>query len=204
MKTNKLLMGAMAASVLAVASQSVLAHGGAMGIVKERMDGMGVMKEAMKVLTPMMQGKVDYDADVVRDRAGDISQHAGTTMTKLFPEGSTDAPSEAKLEIWQDWESFAALAEQLRVTADGLAAASDNGLMMAGNAPADGGMMAGQGGAMMGSGMMAGQGTGMMGSGMMGGQGAGMMDFADMPADGVFTMMGQVCSACHTRFRAEK
>lgn len=186
MKPNKLLVGVMAASVLTVASQSVLAHGGATGVVKERMDGMGVMKEAMKVLTPMMQGKVDYDANVVRDRAGDISQHAGTTMTKLFPEGSSEAPSVAKLEIWQDWESFAALAEQLRVTADGLAAASDNGLLIAGSPPAGGGMMAGQG------------------TGMMGGQGADMMDFADMPADGVFTMMGQVCSACHTRFRAEK
>lgn len=200
MKTKNLFVGAVGASVLMVASQSVLAHGGATGVVKERMDGMGVMKEAVKVLTPMMQGQVDYDAAVVRERAGDISHHAGDTLTKLFPEGSTDAPSEAKPEIWQDWESFSTLAEQLRVVADGLAAASENGLMMAGTAPASGGMMGGQTGTMMGGAMMGGQSGGMMGTSASG----GMMDLSQMPADGVFAMMGQVCSACHTRFRLEK
>ncbi len=43
----------------------------------------------------------------------------------------------------------------------------------------------------------------MMGGGMMG-EDMGAMDFAQMPADGAFMMMGQVCAACHTRFRAEK
>ncbi|WP_170761413.1 c-type cytochrome [Ruegeria lacuscaerulensis] len=197
MKTEKLLLGVVVASVLVVASQSVFAHGGATGVVKERMDGMGVMKEAMKVLTPMMRGQVDYDASVVRERSEDISRHAGEALTKLFPEGSLDAPSEAKPEIWQDWDAFSALADQLRVMADGLADASENGLMMAGETSAVGGMMGGQGGSMIGGGMMGG---GMMG----GGAGSDMMDLSQMPADGVFAMMGQVCSACHTRFRVEK
>ncbi|WP_170394389.1 c-type cytochrome [Ruegeria arenilitoris] len=192
MKTEKLLLGVVFASLLAVASQSVFAHGGATGVVKERMDGMGVMKEAMKVLTPMMRGQVDYDTAVVRDRSEDISRHAGEALTKLFPKGSLDAPSEAKPEIWQDWEAFSTLADQLRVMADGLAEASENGLMMAGEAPAVGDMMGGQGGSMMG------------GSTIGTGVGANMMDLSQMPVDGVFTMMGQVCSACHTRFRVEK
>lgn len=192
MKNEKLLLGAVVASVLVVASQSVFAHGGATGVVKERMDGMGVMKEAMKVLTPMMRGQVEYDAAIVRERAEDISNHAGEALTKLFPEGSLDAPSEAKPEIWQDWREFSALADQLRVMADGLVEASENGLMMGGETSAAGGMMGGQSGSMMGGGMM---GTGASG---------GMMDLSQMPADGVFTMMGQVCSACHTRFRIEK
>ncbi|WP_170325366.1 c-type cytochrome [Ruegeria arenilitoris] len=192
MKTENLLLGAVVASGLAVASQSVFAHGGATGVVKERMDGMGVMKEAMKVLTPMMRGQVEYDAAVVHERAEDISHHAGEALTRLFPEGSLDAPSEAKPEIWQDWAAFSAMADQLRVTADGLAEASENGLMMAGETNAVGGMMGGQGGSMMGGDMMG------------AGAGSGMMDLSQMPADGVFTMMGQVCSACHTRFRIEK
>ncbi|WP_170387876.1 c-type cytochrome [Ruegeria atlantica] len=192
MKTENLFLGVVVASVLAVATQSVFAHGGATGVVKERMDGMGVMKEAMKVLTPMMRGQVDYDASVVRERSEDISRHAGEALTKLFPEGSLDAPSEAKPEIWQDWEAFSALADQLRVMADGLAKASENGLMMAGDAPAVGEMMGGQSGSMMG------------GSKMGTGAGTDMMDLSQMPADGVFTLMGQVCSACHTRFRVKK
>ncbi len=200
MKTEKLLLGAVVASVLVVASQSVFAHGGATGVVKERMDGMGVMKEAMKVLTPMMRGQVEYDAAVVRERSEDISRHAGGALTRLFPKGSLDAPSEAKSEIWQDWEAFSALADQLRVMADGLAEASENGLMMAGEMPAVSGMMGGHDGTMMGD-----QGGSMMGGGTMGtGASGGMMDLSQMPADGVFTMMGQVCSACHTRFRIEK
>lgn len=188
MKTKLLMLGAGFASMMAVAA---LAHGGATGVVKERMDGMGAMQEAMKVLTPMMQGQSDYDPDVVRAQASIIATHAGDALTSLFPEGSVEGPSEAKAEIWQDWEGFATLAEQLRSGADGLASAAGNGLMMSGDAPAAGMMDQG----------------GMMGGGMMGGmmdQDIGAMDFAQMPADGAFMMMGQACAACHTRFRAEK
>ncbi len=184
MKIEKLAIGAVAASATATA----WAHGDATGIVKERMDGMGVMKEAIKVLTPMMQGKTAYDADVIRREATRIGDHAGDALTRLFPEGSGGAPSEAKDVVWNDWQNFAALADQLRVAASGLAMAADNGLMMAD--------ASGQGASMMG-------GSTMMGGAMMGGR-ATMMDYADMPADGAFTMLGQVCSACHTRFRAEK
>lgn len=200
MNIRKITMGAALASVTAVAA---LAHGGATGIVKERMDGMGVMKEAVKLLTPMMQGQVGYDAETVRSQAAKIAAHAGEAMTKLFPENSNAKPSEAKDAIWQDWDSFTGMAEQLLVMADGLAAAADNGLMMSGT---------GSGGGMGSAGMMGTDTAGMMGTGGGGmmGTGAGMMadtitaaQLAEMPVDGVFAMMGQVCSACHTRFRAE-
>lgn len=198
MKTEKLMLGAAFASVFAVAAW---AHGGATGVVKERMDGMGAMKEAVKVLTPMMQGKTGYDPAVVRDQAAIIAAHGGDALTALFPEGSTMDPSEAKDTIWQDWDGFAALADQLRDGAEGLAAAADNGLMMSGGA-AGGDMMGSDaaGAAMMGGDAMGG---GMMGAGMMG-QDMGAMDFAQMPADGAFAMLGQVCSACHSRFRVEE
>ena len=195
MKISNLVPGAMVASIISAAA---LAHGGATGIVKERMDGMGVMKEAMKVLTPMMQGKTDYNAATVRSEAGKIAAHAGDALTKLFPEGSLDKPSEAKREIWQDWTSFSDLAAQLEFFSKGLADASENGLMMAGTQ--QGGNMMG-GSTMMGSGTM--MGGGMMGSGSMMG---GRLDpdaLAQMPADGVFMMLSQTCSACHTRFRSE-
>ncbi|GGE62761.1 c-type cytochrome [Actibacterium pelagium] len=201
MKLSKLAAGAAVVSSLAV---TALAHGGATGVVKERMDGMGVMKESMKVLTPMMQGKTPYDADVIREEAKKIAAHSGEAMTKLFPEGSTDKPSEAKSEIWSQWEDFSNLAAQLEALSEGLALAAENGLMMAGSGQGNllgGSSMMGSGTGMMGSGMM---GSGMMGSGMMGN--APMMEpsaLAQMPADGVFTMLGQACSACHTRFRAE-
>ncbi|MDE4099705.1 c-type cytochrome [Phaeobacter gallaeciensis] len=199
MKLTILISGAAIASLLSAAA---LAHGGATGIVKERMDGMGVMQDSMKVLTPMMQGKTDYDAEAVRREAEKIQAHAGEALTKLFPEGSNGKPSEAKPDIWADWDGFASLAAQLEVFARGLAAAAGNGLMMADGQ--QGGMMGG--GSMMGSsGMASGSMMGgtMMGTAGMMGAGHSTGELAQMPADGVFMMMSQVCSACHTRFRSE-
>lgn len=198
MKLTNVITGAALASLLSAAA---LAHGGATGIVKERMDGMGVMKESMKVLTPMMQGKTEYDAEAVRREAAKIQAHAGDTLTKLFPEGSEGKPSEAKPEIWTDWNGFAGLAAQLETLSAGLAAAADNGLMMA--ETQHGSMMEGStmmGSSGMGSGSM--MGSGMGASGMTGGAHSAE-ELAQMPADGVFMMLSQVCSACHTRFRSE-
>ncbi|MDP2520620.1 cytochrome c [Shimia thalassica] len=170
---------------------AALAHGGATGIVKERMDAMADMGKAVKAITPMMRGETDYDAKVVRQAAATFSRHAGESMTDLFPEGSGGMPSEAKDAIWSKWAEFSALAGQLGIVSEGLAGAADNGLMGGGS-----GMM-GSGSGMMGS-----------GSGMMGGSGAmgramTAAQISEMPVDGAFTMLTQVCSACHTQFRAE-
>ncbi|WP_171182114.1 cytochrome c [Ruegeria sp. HKCCD8929] len=200
---TRLTTGAIVASLIAV---SALAHGGATGIVKERMDGMSAMKESMKILTPMMQGKVPYNEQTVRREAEKIGHHAGESLTKLFPKGSDDKPSEAKPAIWRDWDAFSELAEQLHAYSEGLALAAGNGLMMSGSA-LGAGMMAGSetmmgGSAMMGNSMM-GSDT-MMGAGMMPEGTPGLEELSEMPADGVFMMLSQACSACHTRFRSEK
>lgn len=195
MKTKKFVMSAVVASSFAVVA---FAHGGATGIVKERMDGMSAMGQTMKALAPMMRGEVAYDAEAVRNGAELIGSHAGETLTGLFPEGSGGMPSEAKDAIWEDWEEFSELAEQLHTISEGLALASENGLMMMQEGTADTGSMMG-GGSMMSSGSMMGS------SAMMGGS-PGMMgreELAEMPADGVFAMLSQVCSACHTKYRAE-
>ncbi len=197
-----------AGCVLAISGLSTLAlaHGGATGIVKERMDGMMAMSKVVKSLSAMMRGDTEYDAEAVKDGAAIIKSHAGETMTALFPDGSASHESEAKPEIWSDWESFSAYAEQLAVYADGLAAAADNGLMHGDGSSMMGGqsgMMGNDNGMMGGSSMM---GSGMTGNGMMG-DATTMMDadqLAQMPVDGVFNMVTQTCSACHTQFRAEK
>jgi len=119
-------------------------------------------------------------------------------MTQLFPEGTGGAPSEAKETVWSQWEEFSELAEQLGVFAEGLAGAADNGLM---SSSAGAGMMGS--GAMMGNSTMMGSGTMMGGGAMMGGERMTAAQVASMPADGAFTMVTQVCSACHTKFRTE-
>ncbi|EPX82134.1 c-type cytochrome [Salipiger mucosus] len=178
-----MLGGALVAGTVAGA----WAHSGAEGVVKDRMDAMKAMQDAVKTITPMMSGQADYDAAAVREAADVIEARAGKELTELFPEGSIEGPSEALPAIWQDTERFRTLAARLKTAAEGLGLASENGQHGAGS------MMGDQGG-------------------MMGGAQAADMPMADamdaealgqMPADGAFTMMTQVCSACHDRFREE-
>ena len=181
--------------VFTSAALAAYAHGGATGIVKERMDAMSDMGEAVKAITPMMRGETEFDAAVVRSAAKTIGNHAGAKLTELFPEGSGGAPSETKDSVWTNWNEFTEMADRLEVYADGLGRAADNGMMASGQ----NGMSSS---AMMGGSSMMGSGTTMMGGGMMG---AAMTadDIAGMPVDGAFAMVSQVCSACHTKFRAE-
>ena len=195
MKKTTLLLSLIAVS----AASLVWAHGSATGIVKERMDGMAAMSKATKAITPMMRGNVEYNAEAIRDYARTIEEHAGEAMTKLFPEGSGGMPSEAKDDVWTDWDQFEVLAMQLESLGKGLAQAAENGL-------AESVFEEGASTNMMGTSGMMGTG-GMMGTdGMMGQTMNGMIDIemlAQMPADAVFAKVGQTCSACHTKFRAE-
>ncbi|WP_120505446.1 c-type cytochrome [Sulfitobacter mediterraneus] len=194
----RLVMVAFSLTTLGLAA---FAHSGATGVMKERMDAMGEMGDAMKRLTPMMRGQTAYDPDVVRNAADTMIGHAGTQMTELFPEDSNGAPSEALDAIWEDWEEFAALAEALRTSAEGMKLAADNGLAGPGDMP--GGGMMGTDKGMMGTGqnMMGG------GQGMMGGTPGQMMTtdmLAEMPVNAGFMAVTQTCSACHQKFRAEE
>lgn len=193
----RIWMTALVASSVGLAA---LAHSGATGVMKERMDAMGEMGDEMKRLAPMMRGQTEYDPDVVRNAADTMIGHAGAQMTELFPEGSNGEPSEALDTIWEDWEEFAALAEALRTSAEGMKLAADNGLAGQGEMPGGGMMGTGQG-------MMGGN-QPMMGAGqsMMGGAPTQMMTtemLAEMPVNAGFMAVTQTCSACHQKFRAE-
>ena len=194
----RIWMTALVASSVGLAA---LAHSGATGVMKERMDAMGEMGDEMKRLAPMMRGQTEYDPDVVRSAADTMIGHAGTQMTELFPEGSNGEPSEALDTIWEYWEEFAALAEALRTSAEGMKLAADNGLVGQGEMPGGGMMGTGQG--MMGTGQT------MMGGNqpMMGAAPTQMMTtemLAEMPVNAGFMAVTQTCSACHQKFRAEE
>lgn len=196
---KRIIAGAGFAALLA--TTVAFAHGGATGVVKERMDAMDAMGEAVKTLAAMMRGETKYNAETVRETAAVIDNHAGEAMTALFPEGSDGEPSEAKPAIWTDWQEFQALAGRLDILAAGLGAAADNGMMMQGGGTGTGGGMMGSG-----SGMMGGS-SGMMGGNSMMGGGSAVPDakeLAQMPVDSVFHLVVQTCSSCHTKFRAEK
>ncbi len=107
----------LAAGAVAAMTAAVFAHGGATGIVGERMMGMMMLSEQIKLLTPALSGGGDATPATLKEAAGMIKMHAGTAMTDLFPEGSTEAPSEARVEIWTRWPEFTGYADRLAALA---------------------------------------------------------------------------------------
>lgn len=209
-------------AVTPVVSQQVIAHGGATGIVKERMDLMVDMKDAVKAVSAIFKGETAYNPDTIRSAAAIIRDHSGEAMIQLFPEGSLTKHSEAKPELWQEWQRFKQLAERQTSLAEGLYRAADNQQGLGMMDQSNGQHMMGSGG-MMGqqnSGHMMGQQNSghMMGSnGMMKQNSSGhMMDsngkmpmddpehLAQMPSSMVFKMLTDNCGSCHESYRVEK
>ncbi len=187
MKIKTITTGIIIASIIAGVG---IAHEGATGIVKERMDAMSIMGKNIKLLVPMMQGKSTYNAQIVRDAALEIKSHSGETMTELFPKmdmemDMTKNVSKAKSVIWQDWDRFSDLSNQLLILTQGLALAADNGLASKSSAS---------------------NASPQENATMMGGAPKAdptLEELAKMPADSVFKLVTNSCAACHTQFRTD-
>lgn len=95
---------------LMLSPMSALAHGGAQGVVKQRMDQMDEMKDAVKAISAMLKGRSAYDQGEMRALATTLQQRSGDALVKLFPEGSLQKPSEALPVVWQEWDRFERLA----------------------------------------------------------------------------------------------
>jgi len=111
--------GLMIAIGLLLCVPLALAHEGATGVVQERMDLMDTQKDAMKVIGAMAKGQAPFDAA----KAAEAAQEIETTSKKipeLFPEGTDGHPSEAKPEVWTQWDKFTADAEGLEGAASDL------------------------------------------------------------------------------------
>ncbi|WP_299202120.1 cytochrome c [uncultured Amphritea sp.] len=192
---KKIILSTCLVAVTTLTTQQVIAHGGATGVIKERMDLMEGMKDVVKEVSAIYKGEAEYNADTIRNAAETIKTHSGDAMTKLFPEGSVSGHSEAKPLIWEEWQRFKTLADRQVRLADGLYQAADN--QESGNA-----------GHMMGGSGMMGSSDGMMGSGGMMGGNEHMMDdpeqLAKMPSSAVFQMLTDNCSSCHERYRVEE
>ena len=71
-----------------------------------------------------MKGEVDYDSEKMSRLAKNIASKGGGQITKLFPNGSLNEPTEALPSIWQNWAKFKAVSGQLEIAANELMAAS--------------------------------------------------------------------------------
>ncbi len=116
------------AAVVMAAGLAVYAHGGATGIVKQRMDAMEVMGKVMKTLGAMFKGQVAYDPAAVEAGAEEIAQHA-RDIPMLFPdshESRHGKVTEALPVIWDQKEKFDGFAEDMLREAKMLGALAAN------------------------------------------------------------------------------
>ncbi|NKB19424.1 MAG: hypothetical protein GKS01_02660 [Alphaproteobacteria bacterium] len=83
----------------------VVAHKGATGMVKMRMDRMEAMGAEMKRIGAMVRDKKGFDGSKISAASERIAQH-GRKSNKLFPQGSLKKPTQALPKIWKDWQGF--------------------------------------------------------------------------------------------------
>lgn len=102
-----------------VAAQ-VLAHQGATGIVKERMDAFKASQTHLK--SAVKAAKTDNFDET--QKLARLLADWGAKMPEYFPAGSDTMPSEAAPTIWSDPEGFKRAATQFADAANQLASAS--------------------------------------------------------------------------------
>jgi cytochrome c556 len=120
----KAFSGIAAAAVLSASVIAAYAHSGATGVVMERMELMKSIQDHMKIVGEMILGKREFDAESVKTAGQTIAGHAEEIPHK-FPEGSIEGPSEATHTIWEEWDTFVKLTEELKVTALAMADAAE-------------------------------------------------------------------------------
>lgn len=107
-------------TIMAVIGSAALAHSDVtVPSVQARMDGMMAMSKSIKELVGMSRGQVPFDAD----RAAELTELIATEAKAIpdrFADQAMDPKSEARAEIWQDWERFTALSHELAAAAAGL------------------------------------------------------------------------------------
>jgi len=96
------------------ATGAVLAHSGATGVVKQRMDAMVDMGDKSKIVANMFKGKTEFDKAAIVDAADAFVMH-GSAMSELFPDSKdsrTGSKTEALPKIWEQWDDFNELVEE--------------------------------------------------------------------------------------------
>lgn len=108
----------MAAIFVAGTVIAAYGHGGATGIVKERMDGMMAMGKALSVVADMFKGKTGFDGVKIGDAAKIVRAHAAE-IDGLFPDTEASRKgkgTEALPAVWDKRSDFTAIAVELEKT----------------------------------------------------------------------------------------
>ena len=115
------------ASIIALAiftAATALAHEGAVGIAKARMDAMeGMDKQARDISRKI---RANRNLASIADNAAKIRASA-EKIPDWFPVGSDKGVTMAKPAIWSDWDAFKGYAAKVVAESDKLAAAAATG-----------------------------------------------------------------------------
>ena len=88
---------------------------------------MNVFSWNMKAMNDMMKGKSAYDAAAFANHASDLAKATGLDLLPGFPEDSDGDDSDARPDIWFDFEDFAHKLEDLRGAVQALKKATMSG-----------------------------------------------------------------------------
>ena len=106
------------------------AHKGATGVVKQRMDAMSEMGDAMGVMADMIKQKRPFDPGEVTTATRLLVEHTNQ-LIELFPdtaESRHGAATEALPSIWENWDSFTDSSQNLATKLATFQATAANGL----------------------------------------------------------------------------
>ncbi|WP_417250424.1 c-type cytochrome [Celeribacter sp.] len=99
--------------------------------VAARMEAMSAIGASIKTLGSMAKGEIEFDADAAQAAVDTVAVES-TKVPALFEAQETDPESEAKPEIWSNWDDFVAKAQALQTAAEGatISTAADIGPAM--------------------------------------------------------------------------
>lgn len=74
--------------------------------IEYRQSVMTIYSWNLKQMGAMLKGKVPFDAAVFRARAGDLAKATQLELLLGFPEDSDEGETDARADIWLDFEDF--------------------------------------------------------------------------------------------------
>ena len=112
---------------IALTAAAIHAHTVDNPAVQKRMDVMKEIKGAMGVLGGMAKGAISLDAAAAAAAQNTLIERSGM-VAATFEANETDPKSEALPAIWENWDTFVDMADDLTFAAEGLDASSLDGV----------------------------------------------------------------------------
>lgn len=114
-------------AALVMIGAAIHAHSVENPAVQKRMGVMKEIKGAMGVLGGMAKGAVAFDATAANAAQTTLIEQSGM-VAAVFEANETDPKSEALPSIWENWDTFVEMADDLTFAAEGLDATSLDGI----------------------------------------------------------------------------